>query len=153
MNHLTWGTNSFEKTLMLGKIEGRRRMGTTGWDGRVASPTQQTWVWVNSGSWWWTGRPGVLQSMGSQRVRRNWATELNWRSYFTFCLSYQVFEIWGVFYIYSTSQFKHWIFIGKSWSVFLGFIRFTVEEVDSYIWAVPNIFTTFPITKGIGCLN
>ena len=49
-----------------------------GWDGWVASPTQSTWVWVNSGSWQWTGRPGVLQFMGSQRVRHNWATELNW---------------------------------------------------------------------------
>ena len=47
-----------------------------GWDGWMASPTQWTWVWVNSGSWWWTGRPGVLQSMGSQGVRHNWATEL-----------------------------------------------------------------------------
>ena len=46
-----------------------------GWDGWMASPTQWTWVWVNSGSWWWTGRPGVLQSMGSQRVGHNWATE------------------------------------------------------------------------------
>ena len=44
----------------------------------MASPTQWTWVWVNSQSWWWTGRPGMLQSMGSQRVRHNWATELNW---------------------------------------------------------------------------
>ena len=41
----------------------------------MASPTQWTWVWVNSGSWWWTGRPGVLQFMGLQRVRHNWATE------------------------------------------------------------------------------
>ena len=49
-----------------------------GWDGWMASPTQWTWVWVNSGSWWWTGRPGVLQSMGSQRVGHDWATELNW---------------------------------------------------------------------------
>ena len=40
--------------------------------------TSWTWVWVNSGSWWWTGRPGVLQSVGSQRVRHDWATELNW---------------------------------------------------------------------------
>ena len=47
------------------------------WDGWMASPTQWTWVWVNSGSWWWTGRPGVLQSMGSQRVGLDWATELN----------------------------------------------------------------------------
>ena len=48
------------------------------WDGWMASPTQWTWVWVSSGSWWWTGRPGVLQFMGSQRVGYNWATELNW---------------------------------------------------------------------------
>ena len=49
-----------------------------GWDGWMASPTQWTWVWVNSRSWWWTGRPGVLQSMGSQRVGHDWVTELNW---------------------------------------------------------------------------
>ena len=48
-----------------------------GWDGWMAS-TQWTWVWENSGSWWWTGRPGVLQFMGSERVRHNWETELNW---------------------------------------------------------------------------
>ena len=47
-----------------------------GWDGWVASPTQRTWVWVNSKSWWWTGRPGVLQFMGSQRVGHDWWTEL-----------------------------------------------------------------------------
>ena len=49
-----------------------------GWDGWMASLTQWTWVWVNSGSWWWTGRPGVLRFMGSQRVWQDWATELNW---------------------------------------------------------------------------
>ena len=49
-----------------------------GWDGWMASLTQWTSVWVNSGSWWWTGRPGVLWSMGSQRVRHDWGTELNW---------------------------------------------------------------------------
>ena len=47
-----------------------------GWDGWLASWTWWTWVWASSGSWWWTGKPGVLQSMGSQRVRHNWATEL-----------------------------------------------------------------------------
>ena len=46
---------------------------------RMASPTQWRWVWGSSGSWWWTGKPGVLQSMGSKRVRHDWATELNWR--------------------------------------------------------------------------
>ena len=49
-----------------------------GWDGWMASPIRWTWVWVNSGSWWWTGRPGMLQFMGSQRVRHQWVTELNW---------------------------------------------------------------------------
>ena len=49
-----------------------------GWDGWMASLTRWTWVWVNSGSWWWTGRPGVLWFMGSQRIRHDWATELNW---------------------------------------------------------------------------
>ena len=53
--------------------EGRDR----GWDGWKTSLIQWTWVWV-SGSWWWTGKPGVLQSMGLQKVRHNWATELNW---------------------------------------------------------------------------
>ena len=49
-----------------------------GWDGWMASLTRWTWVWVNSGSWWWTGRPSVLWFMGSQRVGHDWATELNW---------------------------------------------------------------------------
>ena len=48
-----------------------------GWDGWMALLTQRTWVWVDSGSWWWTGRPGILQFMGSQRVGHNWVTELN----------------------------------------------------------------------------
>ena len=48
-----------------------------GWDGRLASPTQWTWVWVDSMSWWWTGRPGVLRFMGLQRVGHDWVTD--WR--------------------------------------------------------------------------
>ena len=52
-----------------------------GWDGWMGSSTQWTWVWVDSGSWWWTGRPGVLQFMGSQRVGHDWVTELNWTEF------------------------------------------------------------------------
>ena len=63
--HLMQRTDSFEKTLLLGKIEGMRRRGQQSRDGWMASPTQCTWVWVDSMSWWWTGRPGVLQFMGS----------------------------------------------------------------------------------------
>ena len=76
--HLMRRADSFEKTLLLGMIKGGRRKGRRGWDGCMASPTQWTWVRVNSGSWWWTGRPGMLRFMGSQRVGHNWATELNW---------------------------------------------------------------------------
>ena len=61
-----------------GKDWGQEEKGTTGWDSWMASPTQWAWVWVDSGSWWWTGRSGVLQFMGSQRVGHDWATELNW---------------------------------------------------------------------------
>ena len=78
LDHLMQRTNSLGKTLMLGKIEGRRRRGLRGWDGWMASPTQWTWVWASSGSWWWTGKPGVLQSIESQRFGHNWVTELNW---------------------------------------------------------------------------
>ena len=51
-----------------------------GWDGWMASRTRWTWVWVNPRRWWWTGRPGVLRFMGSQRVGHIWATELNWEN-------------------------------------------------------------------------
>ena len=54
---------------------GRKDWGLDGW---MASPTRWTWVWASSGSWWWTGKPGVLQSMGLQRVRHDWVAELNW---------------------------------------------------------------------------
>ena len=76
--HLIRRTDSLEKTLLLGKFEGKRRRGwqrMTWLDGITDS---MTCVWVDSGSWWWTGWPGVLQSMRSQRVRRDWETELNW---------------------------------------------------------------------------
>ena len=75
--HLMQRTDSFEKILMLGKIEGRRRrQDDRELDGWMASLTQWTWVWVNSRSWLWIGRPGVLQFMGSQRGRKDWVTEL-----------------------------------------------------------------------------
>ena len=81
--HLRWRTDSLEKKrpwfwerLKVGG-EGDNR----GWENWMASPTQWTWVWVNSRSWWWTGRPGMLQSMGSQTVRHDWVTILNWTQF------------------------------------------------------------------------
>ena len=75
--HLMQRTDSLEKTLMLERLKVGEG-GSRGWDGWMASPTQWTWIWVSFGSWWWTGKPGMPQSMGSQRVRHDWATELNW---------------------------------------------------------------------------
>ena len=61
-----------------GKLKAEGEGDDRGWDGWMASPTQWTWVWASSRSWWWTGKPGMLQSMGSQRVGHDWATELYW---------------------------------------------------------------------------
>ena len=92
--YLMQRTDSSEKTLMLGKIEGKRRKGRT--EDEMASPTQWTWVWVNSRSWWWIGRSGMLQSMGSQRVGHDWATELIWTEDTGNSGRYQAWGSWGL---------------------------------------------------------
>ena len=73
--HFKRRVDSLEKT-DAGRDWGQEEKGTT--EDEMASPTWWTWIWVNSGSWWWTGRPGMLQFMGSQRVGHDWTTELNW---------------------------------------------------------------------------
>ena len=84
--HLMWRVDSLEKTLMLGKMESRRkgRQRMRWLDGITNSLLKLicTWVWVNSGSWWWTWKPGVLQSMRSHRDWHDWTTELNWKDAF-----------------------------------------------------------------------
>ena len=89
-DHLMRRADSFGKTLMLGRLRAGGEGDDRGWDGWMASLTQWIWVWVDSGSWWWTGRPGVLWFMGSQRVGHDWATELNQLS----CLRLTVSK-WG----------------------------------------------------------
>ena len=76
--HLIWRADSFEKTLLLGKIEGRRRRGWQRMRWLDGITNSMDMGWIDSGSWWWTGRHGVLWFMGSQRVEHYWATELNW---------------------------------------------------------------------------
>ena len=78
VGYLMRRTDSFEKTLMLGKIKAGGEGDNRGWDGWMASPTRWTWVWASSRSWWWTGKPGMLQCMGSQRVGQDW---VNWTAY------------------------------------------------------------------------
>ena len=100
-DHLMQRTDSLEKTLLLGKIEGRRRRVRQRMRWLDGITGQWTWVWINSRSWWWTGRPGMLQSTGSWRVGHDWATELNLlllefsvslatdKSFLTFCTLFQ----------------------------------------------------------------
>ena len=76
--YLMWRTDSLEKTLMLGKIEGRRRRGWQRMRWLDGITDLKDMIWASSGSWWWTGKPGVLQPMESQRVGHDWATEMNW---------------------------------------------------------------------------
>ena len=76
--HLMWRTH-WKRPCCWERLKAGGKGEVRGWDGWMASPTQWTWVWVYSRSWWWTGRPGMLQSMESQRVGHDWATELNWR--------------------------------------------------------------------------
>ena len=79
--HLMWRADSFEKTLILGKIEGRRRRGRQRMRWLDDITDSMDMVLVNSRSWWWTGRPGVQLFMGLQRVRHDWVNELNWTDY------------------------------------------------------------------------
>ena len=82
LGHLMWRVDSLEKSLVFSRcwegLGAGGEGGNRGWGGWMASLTRWMWVWVNSGSWWWTGRPGMLRFMGSQRVGHDWATELNW---------------------------------------------------------------------------
>ena len=103
--------------LKAGEEEGDR-----GWDGWMASPTQRTWVWVNYGSWWWTGRPSVLQSMGSKRVRHNWVTELIWMASLEFWMdslalirSHQAANLKGVLKISNIKKVGNWVHTYLLW--------------------------------------
>ena len=85
--HLMQRTDSLEKTLMQGKIEGRRRRDGRRGDGWLTSPSWSTWVLASSGNWGWTGKLGMLQSMGSQRFGHDWVTELNWTEWLNWLIS------------------------------------------------------------------
>ena len=88
------------------------------WRGWMASLTRWTWVWVNSGSWWWTGRPGVLRFMGSQRVRHDWTTELNWTEVtghaFNLCILTELFSHLHFYIFYLSDNHE----IGKIFTIF-----------------------------------
>ena len=98
--HLVRGVDSLEKTLMLGGLGAGGEEDDRGWDCWMASLTWWTWVWVNSRSWWWTGRLGVLRFMGLQRVGHNWVTELNWTDMYHIFIHSSVYGRLGCFMSY-----------------------------------------------------
>ena len=113
--HVMQRTDSMEKNLILERLKVGGEGDDRGWDGWMASATQWTWVWVSSGSWWWTGKPGVLQSRGSKRVGHGWAAELNWAP------SLPVI-IWSVimdqdhkeFFLYGNLMWRHMVYLGET---------------------------------------
>ena len=141
-----------------------------GWDGWMASPTRWTWVWVNSGSWWWTGRPGMLRFIESQRVRHDWATELNWTKLldllcyvreilrilrgvvcyaamrnryrlWNICQSY-VYEVWHLisFVYISWLQVSLGIFLFEMWLTYHVLLVSSVQQSDSHIYFIYVLF-------------
>ena len=116
--HLMRRADSFKKTLMLGKMEGRRRGDDRGWDGWMVSPTQWTWICVDSGSWWWTRRPCVLPFTGSQKS--DTTEQLNWTDIVEYSFRFLSFFSFGFL------SFCFW------WVVFLFFLRrYSTLNVES----------------------
>ena len=92
LGHLMWRTYSLERGWCWVRLKVGGEGEDRGWNGWMASPTHWIWVWASFGSWWWTGKASVLQSMGSQRVGHDWATELNWM-----CIDIFFFYFNGIF--------------------------------------------------------
>ena len=105
-----------------------------GWDGWMASLTWWTWVWVNSRSWWWTGRPGVLQFMGSQRVRHDWAIELNW------CLLLVIVPILSI-HLCRISCTESWVKIASWIMVKYQHLLTQASKLLSFVPFIPHSFS------------
>ena len=146
--HLIGRTDSSEKTLMLGKIEGGWERDDRGWDDWMASRAQWTWVWVNSRSWWWTGKPGMLQSMGSQRVGHNWATEQNWLSDWAHTHSYFSYNLFTLIFTGFTRNYNVYLNHLRGLTILLHacmLIRFSHVWFFATLWAIP---CRTPLSKG-----
>ena len=122
-----------------------------GWDGWMASLTWGTWVWVNSGSWWWTGRPGVLWFMGLQRVRHDWVTELNWTEWSSSFPHFLQFKS-----EFDIKEFMIWATV-SSWSCFCWLYRASASSAAKNminlisvlaIWWCPCVESSFILLGG-----
>ena len=131
---LNWSSNTLatwceeltlEKTLKLGGLKAGGEGDDRGWDGCMVSPTRWTWVWTSSRYWWWTGKPGMLQSMGSQRDRPGWATELiDWLDIF-----FHGHHILLNIFLQITRSLEHGI--DRRWYILLQNIRKGIQFCDS----------------------
>ena len=112
VGHLMQKADSFEKMLCWERWSEGGEGDDRGWDGWMASPTQWTWVWMDSESWWCTGKPGVLQFMGPQRVGHDWVTELT--DYLKCSTCESVYPL-NVTNLLSLLLFSHWVISGPLW--------------------------------------
>ena len=156
-----------EKSLLIGKdwcwegLGAGRKGDYRGWDGWMASLTRWTWVWVNSRSWWWTGRPGVLQFMGSQRVGHDWETELNQTEviglYNIICIHSSVSGFLNYFHLWLLWTFAHrcakrsslcvqffWVHLQK-WSCY-NICWFYVYFFEELLYSLPSQLYCFTLT-------
>ena len=110
--HLIQRADSFAKTMCWERWSEGGEGDDRGWDGWMPSPTQWAWVWMDSRSWWWTGRPGVLQFMGSQRLGHDWVTELTDNLKCSTCESVYPLNVTNLL---SLLLFSHWVISGPLW--------------------------------------
>ena len=145
--HLMRRVDSLQRTLMLGGIGAEGEGDYRGWDGWIAPLTRWTLVWVNSRSWWWTGRPGVLQFMGSQRVGHDWATELNWCTIALYsirpCFYHQSHPLLGVVFAFAHPSILSGIISPLISSSILG-----TYQPEEFIFQCP-IFLPFHTVHGV----
>ena len=96
--HLMWRAAHWKRPWCRERLKAGGEGDDRGWDGWIASLSRWTWVWVSFRSWWWTGRPGMLWSMGSQRVGHDWVTELNWSQKMSLKMVYQALKSKQILY-------------------------------------------------------
>ena len=125
--HLMQRSDSLEKTLMLGKIKVGGEGDDRGWNGWMSSLMWWTWVWVSSGSWWWTGKPDMLPFMGSKRVVHDWATELNWLAHLNHLIDISHYTV-------ITLYFSLWIMYSQNCKIFGKYLTFKL-----YIFCFSNL--------------
>ena len=159
LGHLMRRADSLAKTLMLERLKAVGEGTDRGWEGWMASPTQWTWVWVNSGSWWWTEWPGVLWSMGSQRVWHNWETKMNWTELMGLDAMISVFWVLSFksAFSFSSSFFFFFSFIFISWrllyNIVVGFvIHWHESAMELHVFPIlipPSHLPLYPILLGL----